>query len=127
MDIFNELKKTLNNSYSPYSKFRVSAIIVTKNNDIIKGCNVENISYGLTMCAERVALGNMYANGYDKNDVSFMAILSDSDDFIKPCGACRQVMIELLNDNTVIYLYNSKGEKIENVVSNLLPNSFRSF
>lgn len=126
MQDYKLLLELLNNSYSPYSKFRVAAIIKMKDGNIIKGVNIENVSYGISMCAERVALGNMYSNGYKKDDASYISILSDSNDYITPCGACRQALIELLNEDTIINLYSKKGDKIEMTIQSLLPNSFRS-
>ena len=113
------------NSYSPYSKFRVGAAILLKDGTIIKGSNIENASYGLSMCAERVCLYNVYAQGYLKEDVVAMAVSADTNDFIAPCGACRQVMDELLNENCSVFLMNKKDEFKEVKVKKLLPNSFK--
>jgi len=92
------------NSYSPYSNFRVGAAVLLKNGEIIKGTNIENASYGLSNCAERSCLFNLYSQGYHKDDVGGFAISSDTDDFVYPCGACRQVMIELLDENCSVFL-----------------------
>ena len=98
------------NSYSPYSNFRVGAAILLKDGLIIRGANIENASYGLSMCAERVCMFNVYSQGYLKDDIVAMAISADTNDFIVPCGACRQVMCELMSENCSIFLMNKKDE-----------------
>lgn len=113
-----------NNAYAPYSKFKVGAAILLKNGQYIKGCNVENASYGLCNCAERTALFTMICNGYNKNDVVAMAIVGDTKKPISPCGACRQVMIELLDENCPIVLGNLNNDVKELVLKELLPYSF---
>lgn len=112
------------NSYSPYSKFKVGAAILLSNGKYITGCNVENASYGHCNCAERTALFKMISDGYTKNDVVAMAIVGQTDDPISPCGACRQVMEELLNSDTPVILGNLERKMKEIKVSDLLPFSF---
>ena len=111
-------------SYSPYSKFKVGASILLKNGEYILGCNVENVSYGLTNCAERTALFKLVSEGSGKDDVVAMAIVGDTTDPIAPCGACRQVMLELLNPDTVVVLANMNGKTLSTTVSDLIviPN-----
>lgn len=111
-------------SYSPYSKFKVGAAILLKNGDYVLGCNVENVSYGLTNCAERTALFKMVSDGYDKDDIVAMAIVGDTENPIAPCGACRQVMLELLDVNTPIIMANMNGKYIETKVVDLVPYIF---
>ena len=113
------------NSYSPYSHFRVGAAALLKDGTIIKGTNVENASYGLSMCAERVCLGNIYSQGYTKKDIVGFAISADTKDFIAPCGACRQVMCELLNETCSVFLLNKNDEFKEIKVKKLLPFEFK--
>lgn len=79
-------------SYSPYSKFAVGAALVGGNGEVFTGCNVENISFGLTICAERAAIATAVAQGVRKFER--IVIVSDSADPVVPCGACRQVMAE---------------------------------
>ena len=112
------------NSYAPYSNFRVGASLLLKNGEIIMGCNIENASYGLCNCAERTALFTAYAKGYRKDDIVAMSISGDTEGPISPCGACRQVMSELLNKDTPVYLTNLKGDVKEFKVAELLPYSF---
>ncbi len=112
------------NSYSPYSNFRVGAAVLLKDGTIVRGSNIENASYGLSMCAERVCMFNVFSQGYLKKDIVAMAVSADTNNFISPCGACRQVMIELLDENCSIFLMNNKEEFKEIKVKKLLPYSF---
>ena len=113
------------NSYSPYSHFRVGAAALLSDGSVITGCNIENASYGLSNCAERTCLFNVYSQGYHKGDIVGIAISADTDEFISPCGACRQVMVELLDENTSIFLINKKEEFKEIKVKRLLPFAFK--
>lgn len=113
------------NSYSPYSNFRVGAAALLKDGTIIKGTNIENASYGLSMCAERVCLFSVYAAGYRMDDIVGFAISGDTEDYISPCGACRQVMCELLSETCSVFLMNGKEEFKEVKVKKLLPFCFK--
>lgn len=117
-------KKGSNNSYSPYSLFKVGASLVTKDNKFYKGCNIENASYGLTNCAERTCLFTAYADGVNKEDIIAFCVYSPKNDFVYPCGACRQVMIELLPSDckVIIACQNDKYQEI--MVKDLLPFLF---
>lgn len=112
------------NAYAPYSKFKVGAAILLTNGKYITGCNIENSSYGLTNCAERTALFKLISEGYTKGDVVAMCITGDTDDVIYPCGACLQVMSELLKNDTPILLTNINRRMKETTVSELLPYQF---
>lgn len=116
--------KAMGNAYVPYSKFKVGAALLLKDGSIILGCNIENASYGLCNCAERTALFKAYSDGVTKNDIVAMSIAGATDDPISPCGACRQVMAELLNPETPVFLTNLKGDLKETTVKELLPYSF---
>jgi cytidine deaminase len=112
------------NAYTPYSKFKVGAAILLKDGSYITGCNVENSSYGLCICAERNALFQMISKGYTKEDVVAFCVVGQTDEPISPCGACRQVMEELLKKDTPIVLTNLERKvKLANVAE-LLPYSF---
>ena len=113
------------NSYSPYSNFRVGAAILLKDGTIIKGTNIENSSYGMSMCAERVCMFNAYAQGFNKDDIVAIAISGDTEDYIYPCGACRQVMVELLSENCSVFLMNKNEEFKEVKVKKLMPYAFK--
>ena len=122
--LLNAAVEAMNNAYVPYSKFKVGAALLLKDGQIILGCNIENASYGLCNCAERTALFKAYSEGYKKDDIVAMSVAGATDGPISPCGACRQVMAELLHLNTPIYLTNVKGDVKETTVEGLLPYSF---
>jgi len=106
-------------SYNPYSHYAVGAAILTDNNQIIRGTNIESGSFGLTCCAERVALFKAVSDGY-KN---FKALALVTDDGSPPCGACRQVIWELCGDIPIIIAKPNFQYTIMNL-SNLLPHPF---
>lgn len=106
---------------SPYSNFRVGAALLTDDDKLYLGCNIETSSYSLTICAERTAVFKAISEGERK--FKAIAIASDAEDFISPCGACRQVMSDLCGDIDVIML-NSKGKKRIEKMSTLLPYAF---
>ena len=113
------------NSYAPYSKFKVGCAIALKNGKVIRGTNIENKSYGLTICAERVALFKMVSEGLTKYDVEAILIIGATKEPITPCGACREVMNELLLPETKVILANMERDTLEIKVSDLLPLSFK--
>ena len=122
--LISKAKEALNYSYSPYSKFRVGAALLTKDGDIYLGANIENSSYGLSMCAERNATFNAYCHGVKKNDIKALCIIGDTEKPISPCGACRQVLSELLPKDTIIVLANLNGNHKITSIDDLLPYSF---
>lgn len=122
--LYDEASKVRLNSYSPYSKFKVGAAILLNDGNIIVGTNVENASYGLANCAERSALFNLITKGYKKNDIKAMLIIADTDAPCSPCGACRQVISELMNGDADIILTNLRNDIKELKVKDLLPFSF---
>lgn len=111
-------------SYSPYSRFKVGAALLTKDGQIFLGANIENSSYPLCMCAERNALYNAMMHGYKKEDFEALALAADTDRPCSPCGACRQVISELFPNNKPIYMANIKGDIEETEVTELLPFAF---
>ena len=115
--------EAIHNSYSPYSNFKVGAAALLKDGTIIVGTNIENGSYGLSMCAERACLFNVYSKGYRKNDIISFCIASKK--IVTPCGACRQVMAELLNPNTLVILTDEHQNTKEYLVKDLLPDAFK--
>ena len=112
------------NAYVPYSNFKVGAAVLTKDGKIFRGCNIENASYGLCNCAERTALFKVYSEGYKKDDIVMMSVSGDTKNPISPCGACRQVMNELLHKDTPVILTNNKKDVYKTTVKDLLPYSF---
>ncbi|HOP57614.1 MAG TPA: cytidine deaminase [Bacillota bacterium] len=117
-------KENIVNSYSPYSKFAVSAVLELKNGDTYKGVNIENAAFGLSNCAERSALFAAYSNGIKKEDIKKIVIFTDHPYFVSPCGSCRQVMRELMEDDADIILVNNKNETKTIKNSELLPFGF---
>ncbi len=109
------------NALSPYSNFRVGAALLTKNNKIYLGCNVENSTFGLSICAERTAIFKAISEGERK--FKAIAIASDSPDYISPCGACRQIIYDLCGEIDIICT-NSKEEYKIFKTSELLPFAF---
>ncbi|RGC52609.1 cytidine deaminase [Absiella sp. AM29-15] len=124
-DLIERAFSAMAHAYAPYSKYHVGACIKTKDGNFIPGVNIENASYGLTNCAERSAVFAAYSLGYRKEDIEMIAIVSDGEKLAAPCGACRQVLVELLEEDTPIILSNHKEEKVTNI-KELLPMSFTS-
>lgn len=124
-EILLEAAKTIRQkAYSPYSKFKVGAALLAESGAIYIGCNIENASYSLTCCAERVALFDAIKSG--ERAFTAMAIVADTPGPISPCGACRQVMSEFFKKETTIYLANLEGEEITMTMEVLLPFSFEA-
>lgn len=111
-------------SYSPYSNFPVGAVILLQNGEYVLGANIENAAYPSSMCAERVALYSTYSKGFKKKDIVALGIIGNTEEPIAPCGACRQVISELMNSDCDIILFNSKGDYKETNIKELLPYSF---
>ena len=111
-------------SYSPYSHFAVGAVILCKDGQLFQGANIENSAYPLCMCAERNALYNAYMHGKRKEDIVALALTADTDGPCAPCGACRQVISELMPTDAKIYMGNLKGDIQETSISELLPFAF---
>lgn len=113
-------RKVRQNAYSPYSHFQVGAALEANSGKVFSGCNVENISYGLTICAERNAVFKAVASGV--HSFRRIVILADSIEPVTPCGACRQVLSEFSEEMEVVSV-NLKGEEFRAKLSDLLPRS----
>jgi cytidine deaminase len=109
------------NAYAPFSEFRVGAALETEDGEVITGCNVESASYGLTVCAERVAIWKAISQG--KRKIKHMAVVADTDELTPPCGVCRQIIWEFGGDIPVI-LANLKGKTEVVQMKDLLPRAF---
>ncbi len=112
----------MENAYAPYSEFRVGACVLTLSGKIFCGVNVENASYGLTVCAERVAVFKAVSEG--ERDLVAIAVVTESDTLAFPCGACRQVLYEFSPDMIVV-VANRKGKSRTFRLNELLPEGFR--
>ncbi|MBN1483344.1 MAG: cytidine deaminase [Chloroflexia bacterium] len=108
-------------AYAPYSGFAVGAALQTASGEIFVGCNVENASYGLSLCAERVALGCAIAAG--QRDFVALAVIADTAVPTPPCGMCRQVMLEF-NPNLRVVMANLRGQVRVTTAQELLPGAF---
>lgn len=121
--LIDEAFKASEKAYAPYSKFYVGACLLTSDGKLIGGANIENAAYGSTMCAERNAVYQAYCLGYRKDDIVALAIVGDTLPLISPCGACRQVLAELLYSDTPIILANRETFEVTNI-QDLLPQAF---
>ncbi len=106
-------------AYAPYSGYRVGAALVGASGMVYSGCNVENASFGLTLCAERAAVVKAVSEG----ETAFAAIVVVTDDGATPCGACRQVLAEF-NPDMIVYMARPDGRYTRRTVGELLPDSF---
>lgn len=120
--LIEEAKNVSANAYAPYSKFKVGACALFESGNIYTGCNVENGSYGLSLCAERNALSSAVAAG-EKSKLNAIAIFSPNTSDCTPCGACRQWIYEFSQDAKVILENEDKTLKIYNI-KELLPDGF---
>jgi cytidine deaminase len=111
------------NAHAPYSNFRVGAALRAQSGQIYTGCNVENATYGLTLCAERVAIFKAISEGERGFDA--IAVVTDTDQLTPPCGACRQIIWEFCGDVDII-LGNLKGKTETHRTSTLFPKPFDS-
>lgn len=115
--------KAIKSAYAPYSQFRVGAALLTDTGEIVAGCNVENASYGLSMCAERNAIANaIMSNESDTIAIKAIAVANSQNVPCSPCGACRQVIWEFGRDAVVIFIGN-KGWQVS-TIKELLPAGF---
>ena len=117
--LFEEAKKASENTYSPYSDFPVGAAVLTHGGEVIPGTNVENASYSLTICAERIALG--YAISTGKTDIKAIAVYCKAH-AAAPCGACRQFILEFGNDIVIIFKHDE--QLVQQTIHELLPYAF---
>lgn len=114
----------LKNSYSPYSKFRVAAIVVMNDGCEFSGVNIENASYGATICAERVAITSAVAKGYTKKDFNELYVMCDSKKIGSCCFICRQVISEFFESNKKVIMMTPYGDEMIKTVLELCPYPF---
>ncbi|WNC68704.1 cytidine deaminase [Thalassotalea nanhaiensis] len=115
-------KTAYSNAYAPYSKFYVGAAALTKSGNIVSGCNVENASYGLTVCAERNCIAQAVING--EHEFQTLVIYTEQEKLTPPCGACRQVIAEFLEQSAIVTAVNHLDHQISWTVKQLLPDAF---
>lgn len=119
-----KLLELLNNSYSPYSKFRVAAIALMKDGIEFNGVNVENASYGASICAERNAITTAITMGYKKGDFKNIYLMVSGEKMSMPCFMCRQVITELMDKDSKIILMDKDGNRKEYTVEECCPYPF---
>lgn len=114
----------LNNSYAPYSNFKVSAIVVMKDGSMVSGVNVENASYGATICAERNAITNAITKGYKKEDFDKLYVMTSGKKISSCCFICRQVITEFFAKDSLVILMDKLGNQKSLTVEELCPYPF---
>jgi len=120
-ELIDAAKAARQNSYAPFSDFRVGAAIEMEDGTIISGCNVESASYGLTVCAERVAIWKAISDG--KHNIKHLAVVADTEELTPPCGVCRQIIWEF-GGNVPVILANLNGKRETVEMKELLPRAF---
>lgn len=121
--LMNKAKEASKMSYSPFSRFAVGAAVLAKSGTIYSGCNVENSSFGMTICAERCAIFKAISEG--EKEILAVAIYSPNADDCNPCGACRQVMYEFQGDEEIDVITENMGELIVRKLGVYLPYGFK--
>jgi len=126
--MFEKLLEIRKNSYSPYTKFKVSAIVVTKDGKEFVGTNVEDASTRAGACAERVAIFSAISQGVKKGEFKEIHILASKDEnFGTPCFVCRQMLSEMFKEDAKVYCYSNNGDKKEFTIKELCPYPFDEF
>ena len=123
--LLDAAERTLRNAHAPHSHYRVGAAVLTEGGRIFAGCNIENASYSLTLCAERVAVGAALAAG--AKHIRAVAVVADGPSVPYPCGACRQVLAEFAKDDTPILVAIRGHQRAAEIftLGALLPHAFR--
>ncbi len=123
-DLLSGARRVIANAYAPYSGFRVVAAVRAGSGRVYVGVNVENSSYGLTVCAERVAVFNAVANG--EREIKEILVAVEAEDPVPPCGACLQVLSEFADPETPVYMVSlSTGKVVKARLGELLPRAFK--
>jgi len=121
--LIGEAKQARENAHAPFSNFRVGAALCASSGRVFGGCNVENATYGLTICAERVAIFKAMSEG--ERNFEAIAVVTDTDSLTSPCGACRQLLWEFCGDVPVVWS-NLKGKVEVLQMRDLFPKPFDS-
>jgi len=119
--LIKEAEKARKRAYTPYSKFKVGAAVLSTGGKIFTGCNIENASFGMSVCAERVAIFKAISEGSTKFEA--IAVIGDTDKPCSPCGACRQVISEF-GEEIFLIMVNLKGDVKIKKIGELLPEAF---
>ena len=115
-------KEARDRAHAPYSKFDVGAALITSDGKIYTGCNIENSTYSLTVCAERVAIFKAVSEG--SREIVKIAVVADTENLTPPCGCCRQMIWEFASDETTVIMANLSGEVLRCEIKELLPKAF---
>ncbi|MBU2976995.1 cytidine deaminase [Alteromonas sp. C1M14] len=121
--LINSAQNAQKNAHAPYSGFQVGAAVLTQDDRIFSGCNVENAAYPLGQCAEATAIGSMVTDG--TKIIKAVVIASPNEELCFPCGGCRQKLAEFAEDATPVYMVTAKGHIEKHTVGDLLPHAFR--
>jgi cytidine deaminase len=120
-NLIEAAKASREKAFAPYSNFKVGAAVETKSGKFFTGCNIENASYGLTICAERVAIFKAISEG--ETEFTSLAVVADTENLTPPCGACRQIIWEFCGDVPVMFS-NLEGKTETLQMNELLPRAF---
>ena len=121
--LMDTAKEASKKSYSPFSKFAVGAGVLTSSGKVYGGCNIENSSFGMTICAERCAIFKAVSDG--EKEILAVAIYSPNEDDCYPCGACRQVMYEFQGETEIVVITEHENKPIPRKLSDFLPFGFK--
>lgn len=124
--LINAAKQAYQRAYAPYSHFRVGSSAITNTGEIVQGCNVENASYGLTVCAERncIAQGVIQHKNSEALAFSTLVVYTEEEKLTPPCGACRQVIVEFMSVDAKVIAVNHLNNQKTWTVEQLLPDAF---
>jgi cytidine deaminase len=121
-NLYKKAQQVSEHAYAPYSHFKVGAALLSEQGQVFTGCNVENASYGLTVCAERNCIATAVAQG--TTQVSALVVYTAQQQLTSPCGACRQVIAEFMSPDAIVSLVNHLGNTQQWRVAELLPAAF---
>ena len=120
--MFEKLKVLLDNSYSPYSNIKFACIVETKKGNFYNGVNIENASFGATICAERNAINGAISNG-DK-EISALYLINNTENIMYPCNLCKQVFLEFLSEDVIFNIMNINGDMEVLTLKEILNKNF---
>ena len=120
--LIQKAEEIANHAYAPYSHYQVAACVKSESGQLFVGCNVENASYSMTLCAESGAISALFAAGFKR--VTETLILVSSKKLCAPCGACRQRLLECANPAMIIHLCNTDGAHASHTINELIPIAF---
>lgn len=123
-ELMTEARNVLKYAYVPYSAFPVGCAMQMTDGRIFHGVNVENVSFGVTNCAERTAVFTAATEGYRPKSIAAIAVAGETDNFLPPCSVCRQVLVEFCGSETPVYLTRRDGAIYETTVGDLVPLAF---